>query len=80
MGTVPDRRGSLGAFLFTVPDGASDRLLQKVVFLWATRADSVSSTGEHGAGAPANLKEAEPPEMPARPSGSADSPQSTAKR
>jgi hypothetical protein len=80
MGTVPDRTGSLGAFLFTVPDGASDRLLQKVVFLWATRADGVSNTAEHGVGAPANLKEAEPPEMPARPSVSGDSSQPATKR
>jgi hypothetical protein len=64
LGAVPGHEGSLGAFLFHEADGNSDRLLQKVVFLWASRTESSAS---------ADLKEAEPPDMPARPEAEGDS-------
>jgi hypothetical protein len=37
IGCDPDRRGSLGYFLFTQPEANSDRLIQKVVLVWASR-------------------------------------------
>lgn len=40
---VPNRTGSLGAFLFTEPEANSDRLLQKCLFIWANRADQVEA-------------------------------------
>ena len=35
LGCWPDRTGSLGHFLLTQEEPKSDRLLQRVVFLWA---------------------------------------------
>ncbi|HWE35213.1 MAG TPA: hypothetical protein VG406_01475 [Isosphaeraceae bacterium] len=42
VGSRPDRRGSLGDFLMTEAEPNSDRLLQKVLLIWATRAPDVS--------------------------------------
>jgi hypothetical protein len=36
LGCMPDRPRSLGHFLFTEPEANSDRLLQKVLLLWAS--------------------------------------------
>jgi hypothetical protein len=44
IGCDPDRRGSLGSFLFTQPENNSDRLIQKVVIIWASR----TNLGEPG--------------------------------
>lgn len=44
VGCDPERRGSLGAFLFTRPEANSDRLMQKVLLIWASR----SNPGEPG--------------------------------
>src|SRR5262249_17384569 len=35
VGCIPERKGSLGAFLFTRPEANSDRLTQKVLFVRA---------------------------------------------
>lgn len=44
VGCDPDRKGSLGTFLFTQAEPNSDRLLQKVMLIWATR----TNLGEPG--------------------------------
>lgn len=44
IGCNPERRGSLGSFLFTQPEANSDRILQKVVLVWASR----TNAGEPG--------------------------------
>jgi hypothetical protein len=36
LGCMPDRPRSLGHFLFTEPEANSDRLLQKVLLIWAS--------------------------------------------
>lgn len=36
LGALPGRKGSLGHFLFTAPEPNSDRLMQKVLFVWAS--------------------------------------------
>ena len=45
IGGQADRRGSLGKFLFSEPEGTSDRPLQKVLFVWASRAQPNASPG-----------------------------------
>jgi hypothetical protein len=55
LGCDPDRRGSLGAFLFTQPEPNSDRLLQRVVIVWASR----NNTGIPGS----HPKPSEPPRL-----------------
>lgn len=59
IGCRPEGARSLGAFLFTHPEPNSDRLLQKLVLIWASR----SSLGLAGAPhrAPADLEPVEPP-------------------
>ena len=37
LGCRPDKQRSLGTFLFTQPEVNSDRLLQKVLLIWASR-------------------------------------------
>jgi len=63
IGCDPDRRGSLGSFLFTQAEGNSDRLIQKVLLVWATR----SNPGEPGSqpNPPTSLVPVEPPDLPA---------------
>ncbi len=39
VGAESDRPGSLGHFLFTAPEANSDRLIQKVLFIWAMRSE-----------------------------------------
>ncbi len=62
IGCDPDRRGSLGAFLFTKPEANSDRLMQKVLLIWAAR----SNPGEPGSQpAPqSKLVPVDPPDLP----------------
>jgi hypothetical protein len=43
LGNLPEKRGSLGDFLFSAVEPNSDRALQKVVLVWANRADSLPS-------------------------------------
>ena len=62
----PDRKGSLGHFLFTAEEANSDRLVRKVLFVWASRFDGGSSSepfGTQGEMPPA-LEPVDPPEMP----------------
>lgn len=54
LGCRPDRQRSLGTFLFTQPEVNSDRLLQKVLLIWASRSSQ---------GLPA-LEPVDPPDMP----------------
>lgn len=45
IGSLPDRRRSVGDFLLTEPEPGSDRLLQKVVLIWAaTGTESLPGT------------------------------------
>ena len=44
IGCDPERRGSLGSFLFTHAEANSDRTIQKVLLVWASR----SNSGEPG--------------------------------
>ncbi len=62
IGCDPDRRGSLGDFLFTRPEANSDRLIQKVVLIWATRNES-GEPGSQPKAAP-GLLPVDPPELP----------------
>jgi hypothetical protein len=66
VGCDPDRRGSLGGYLFTQPEANSDRIIQKVLLIWASR----SNPGEPGSQPkpPADLVPVEPPDLtgPAR--------------
>lgn len=59
VGFLPDRPRSLGAFLLTEPEPGSDRLLQKVVLMWAMQGKS----GAPGAPPPppSNLQPVDPP-------------------
>jgi hypothetical protein len=61
LGCQPDRRGSLGHFLFSANEPNSDRVLNKVLFLWAERynpADPPAIT------TPPGLQPIDPPAMP----------------
>lgn len=63
IGCLPDRRGSLGTFLFTQAEANSDRLMQKVLIVRASR----SNAGIPGS-APtprSRLEPVEPPDLPA---------------
>jgi hypothetical protein len=62
IGCDPDRRGSLGAFLFTQPESNSDRLTQKVLIVRASR----TNLGEPGSqpASPSRLVPVEPPDLP----------------
>jgi hypothetical protein len=63
---VPERQSNLGSFLFTAQDGTSDRIIRKVLFIWAARAELGSPPGHTPPPPPANLREVEPPDMPAQ--------------
>jgi hypothetical protein len=58
IGTLPDRQGSLGHFLFTAPEANSDRLTQKLLLVWAT--GSNSGTDDAPLDLPAGLQPYEP--------------------
>ncbi len=66
IGCDPDRRGSLGSFLFTQAEADSDRLIQKILLVWASRNDN----GEPGSQpSPTEMPRprllpVEPPELP----------------
>ena len=59
IGCNPDRPRSVGAFLLTEPEPGSDRLMQKVVLIWAMQ----GKAGAPGTnpGPPAGLQAVEPP-------------------
>lgn len=60
IGCDPDRRGTLGSFLFTQPEPNSDRLMQKVLLVWASR----TNLGEPGSQPKPGLLPVDPPELP----------------
>jgi hypothetical protein len=62
VGCLPDRPGSLGAFLFTKPEANSDRLTQKVLLVWARRTQP-GIPGSNPSPKPA-LEPVEPPDLP----------------
>jgi len=52
LGCYPDRAGSLGDLIYEKPEGQSDRVLQSVVLVWATRsATDATSPGASGSAA-----------------------------
>ena len=61
VGCDPDRRDTLGSFLFTRPEANSDRMIQKVVLVWASR----TNMGDPGSGPtpPKDLVPVEPPDL-----------------
>ena len=63
IGCLPDRRGSLGSFLFTQAEANSDRLMQKVLLVRVSR----SSPGIPGSRPTpsSRLEPVEPPDLPA---------------
>jgi hypothetical protein len=62
LGANPDRPGSLGAFLFTHTEANSDRLLQKVVLVRASRSN-IGIPGSQPKDHP-RLMPVDPPELP----------------
>jgi hypothetical protein len=66
VGGQSDKPGSLGNFLFTATEVKSDRLLQRVLFIWASRAenDAGSPSPDTESALPPGLKPVDPPEMP----------------
>lgn len=68
IGGRSDKSGSLGSFLFTANEVKSDRLLQRVLFVWASRSEDSGGTTNPGAAAdlmlPPGLQPVDPPEMP----------------
>jgi hypothetical protein len=64
IGNDPERRGSLGAFLFTQPETGSDRLLQKVLIIWATRTNPGTPGSQPKP--PADLQPVDPPDLMTR--------------
>lgn len=65
IGSLPDRRGSLGAFLFTQAESNSDRLLQKVVLIQATRTGTATVIDQPNS--VAKLAPVDPADLPALP-------------
>ncbi|WP_422927707.1 hypothetical protein [Singulisphaera sp. PoT] len=59
LGCDGSRKRSLGSFLFTETEANSDRLLQRVVLIWATRSTTVNPGT--GTMVPQNLEPIEPP-------------------
>ena len=57
LGCRAEKERSLGTFLFTQPEVNSDRLLQKVLLIWASRSSQ---------GLPTTLEPTDPPDMPQR--------------
>lgn len=50
LGGRHDKRGSLGDFLFSEPEANSDRPVEKVLFVWASRSDAGSPEGQPPSG------------------------------
>ncbi|MBX6312799.1 MAG: hypothetical protein IRY99_07775 [Isosphaeraceae bacterium] len=69
LGCLPDRSGTLGAFLFTETEGTSDRLLQKVLLVWGSRGDASppGSVATPEPKTPAHLVPIDPAELTAQP-------------
>jgi hypothetical protein len=64
IGCLPEATRSLGSFLFTRPEANSDRLLQSVLLVWASR-ESLAISGSTGLnGASPTLTPVEPPKQP----------------
>jgi hypothetical protein len=66
IGGVSNKPGSLGSFLFTATEAKSDRLLQRVLLVWASRSENgngITSTDAESS-LPPGLKPVDPPEMP----------------
>jgi hypothetical protein len=61
LGGPSEHDRSLGSFLFTQPEGNSDRLMQKIVLIWASR-DSLAGTGA-ASGVPNGLVPVDPPDQ-----------------
>jgi hypothetical protein len=57
IGALPEKRGSLGHFLYTAVEANSDREVHKLLFVWAARSEDAPS-----ALAPPALLPADPPE------------------
>ncbi len=66
VGGQSDKPGSLGSFLFTANEVKSDRLLQRVLFVWASRAEDGDGnlTPDAESVFPPGLKPVDSPEMP----------------
>lgn len=63
LGCWPDRPGSLGHFLFTKTEPKSDRLLQTVVFIWATSTGATEIPWVEPVTPPNNLRRVDPSEL-----------------
>lgn len=64
LGARPEQNHSLGDFLFTHPEANSDRLVQKVVLIWAERSRLGNATKGSEAVVPPPLEAVDPPTMP----------------
>jgi len=60
LGCLPEAKESLGAFMFTKAEPNSDRLLQQVLLVWATRQSLTQATSLEGGDLP-TLTPVEPP-------------------
>ncbi|MEW4566785.1 hypothetical protein AB1L88_02870 [Tautonia sp. JC769] len=63
LGCWPDRPGSLGHFLFTKAEPKSDRLLQTVVFIWATPTGATEIPWVEPVTPPSSLLRVDPSEL-----------------
>ncbi|QDV32242.1 hypothetical protein [Tautonia plasticadhaerens] len=63
LGCWPDRPGSLGHFHYTKLEPKSDRLLQSVVFLWATPTGPTEIPWVEPVSPPSNLRRVDPSEL-----------------
>ncbi len=63
LGCWPDRRRSLGHFLFTDLEPGSDRLVQKVIFIWATPMSSMAIPWVNVVEPPRHLQPVDPSEI-----------------
>ncbi len=61
IGSDPERRGSLGALLFTHPESGSDRMMQNVLIIWASRTNNGLPGSQPKP--PANLQPVDPSEL-----------------
>lgn len=63
IGSWPDRSGSLGHFLFSKTEPKSDRLLQTVVFIWATQTGPTEIPWVEPITPPSNLRRVDPSDL-----------------
>ncbi|CAN5833805.1 hypothetical protein BH23PLA1_BH23PLA1_12080 [soil metagenome] len=63
LGCWPDRPRSLGHFLLTDSEPGSDRLLQKVIFVWATPVTSMAIPWVNAISPPRQLQSVDPSEV-----------------